>query len=142
MKKPAGRSCFPEPDALRRIQRNLGYDKRHEPVHQAGNVFPRAVFGLPILFHSHQERAVNATVNPSNGERLASPLIIRPRKNGNSYQVVALALPYQNILDQSVVINGNEYPIWQNNIAEHIEPIKDNGGGDPIQAFLTYFVRP
>lgn len=142
MKKPAGRSCFPEPDALRRIQRNLGYDNRHEPVHQAGNVFPRAVFGLPILFHSHQERAVNATVNPSNGERLASPLIIRPRKNGNSYQVVALALPYQDILNQNVVINGNEYPIWQNNIAKHNEPIKDNGGGDPIQAFLTYFVRP
>lgn len=137
-----GRSRFPEPDALRRIQRNLGYDRRHEPVHQAGSVFPRAVFGLPILFHSHQERAVNATVNPAFGERLASPLIIRPRKTGNGYQVVALALPYQDILDKKVLVNGNEYPIWQNNTAQHITPIRENGGGDPIQAFLTYFVRP
>lgn len=134
-----GRSRFPEPDALRRIQRNLGYDRRHEPVHKAGNVFPRAVFGLPILFHSRQERAVNATVNPSDGERLASPLIIRPRKNGNQYQVVALALPYQDILNWKVEINGNKYPIWQNNTAQHITPIRENGGGDPIQAFLTYF---
>lgn len=142
--KPAGRSRFPEPDALRRIQRNLGYDRRHEPVHQAGNVFPRAVFGLPILFHSRQEKAVNATVNPAFGERLASPLIIRPRKNGNSYQVVALALPYEDILNKNVVVNGNEYPIWQNNIAQHITPIREYGGNDsdPIQAFLTYFVRP
>lgn len=147
-----GRSRFPEPDALRRIQRNLGYDKRHEPVHQAGNVFPRAVFGLPILFHSHQERAVNATVNPSNGERLASPLIIRPRKLSNGrFEIVALALPYQDILNKSIVLKGKDideengskksYPIWQNNTAKHITPICENGGGDPIKAFLTYFVK-
>lgn len=134
-----GRSRFPEPDALRRIQRNLGYNRQHEPVHEAGNVFVRAVFGLPILFHSHQEKAVNATVNPSNGERLASPLIIRPRKNGNHYQTIALALPYRHILDWQVNVGGNNYPIWQDNIAQHITPIRENGGSDPICAFLNYF---
>lgn len=140
MKKPAGRSRFPEPDALRRIQRNLGYDKKHEPVHQAGNMFPRASFGLPILFHSHQEKAVNATVNPAIGERLASPLIIRPRKVGSHYQVMALVLPYKDILKMKVEINGMEYPIWEQDKAKHIHPIQENGN-DPLDAFLNYFIK-
>ena len=145
-RKPAGRSRWPEPDALRRIQRNLGYDRRHEPEHNAGNVFARAVFGLPILFHSHQERAVNATVNPAFGERLASPLILRPiyagERNGQTqWRAGALLLPYQHILDKNVQIGNQEYPIWQENTAEKITPVRENGGGDPLQAFLTYFTK-
>lgn len=137
-----GRSRFPEPDALRRIKRT--HHANHAPEHPAGNIFPRAVFGLPIIYHFVGKGEPSDTnVVLSDGDRLASPLIIRPRKLSNGrFEIVALALPYQDILNQNVVINGNEYPIWQNNIAKHIEPIKDNGGGDPIQAFLTYFVRP
>jgi CRISPR-associated protein Cmr1 len=147
-KKPAGRSCFPEPDALRRIQRNLGYDRRHEPVHPAGNIFPRGAFGLPILFHSHQEKAVNATLEPSFGERLASPLILRPvfagiKDDKPLFKASALVLPYQYILDMKVILKGNEteYPIWQKDRAQDIRPIAENGGGDPLQAFLTYFAK-
>lgn len=145
-KKPAGRSRWPEPDALRRIQRNLGYDRRHEPEHQAGNVFARAVFGLPILFHSHQERAVNATVNPSFGDRLASPLILRPiytgHRNGQAqWQAGALVLPYKHILKEKVKIGNNYYPIWQDDTAQYITPVRENGGIDPLQAFLAYFEK-
>lgn len=145
-RKPAGRSRWPEPDALRRIQKNLGYDRRHEPKHQAGNVFARAVFGLPILFHSHQERAVNATVNPSFGERLASPLILRPiyadgEGNKKQWYAGALVLPYEHILKEEVKIGNNSYPIWQDDTAQKIKPVCKNGGGDPLQAFLTYFAK-
>ncbi len=47
-----GRSRWPEPDAIRSVtgqalDRN---GKRHTPVHEAGQVFPRAFFGLPIIF--------------------------------------------------------------------------------------------
>lgn len=180
--KPAGRSYWSEPDAIRRItdtyldltEENAPNRpiptviKDHKPIHKAGNVFPRAVFGLPILYKfmndeyydkkdpkdknekrkriTEPDRPEPALTEVSFGigdGRLASPLIIRPRKLSNGrFEIVALALPYQDILNQNVVINGNEYPIWQNNTAEHITPIRENGGGDPIQAFLTYFVRP
>ncbi|MDO4699975.1 MAG: type III-B CRISPR module RAMP protein Cmr1 [Moraxella sp.] len=141
-----GRSRWPEPDALRRIQRNLGYDRRHEPEHKAGNVFARAVFGLPILFHSHQERAVNATVNPSFGDRLASPLILRPiyagHRNGQTqWRAGALVLPYKHILKEKVKIGDNNYPIWQDDTAQTIKPVREHGGIDPLQAFLTYFAK-
>lgn len=143
----AGRSRWPEPDALRRIQNNLPYDPRHKPEHPAGNIFPRAVFGLPILFHSHQEEAVNATAEPSIGERLASPLLLRPTyagkdgKGNKRWAATALVLPYDDVLDRAVKVNGKEYPIWQKDKAKDIKPITDNGGGDPLQAFLRYFVN-
>lgn len=145
--KPAGRSRWPEPDALRRIQKNLQFDPRHQPEHKAGNIFPRAVFGLPILFHSYQEKAVNATVEPSIGERLASPLLLRPTyagkdsKGNKLWKATALVLPYKDILQMKVVLNNNTYPIWQADKATDIKPIADNGGGDPLQAFLHYFAQ-
>lgn len=143
--KPAGRSRWSEPDALRRIQGNLGYDRRHEPEHKVGNVFARAVFGLPILFQS-QEKAVNATVEPDFGDRLASPLILRPiyagHRNGQpQWQAGALVLPYEHILKKQVKIGNHCYPMWQDDAAQNIIPVRDNGGGDPLQAFLRYFKK-
>ncbi len=139
-----GRSLWPEPDALRRIQKNLGYDRRHEPEHPAGNVFARSVFGLPINYQSRQEKALNIMLKPEFGERLPSPLILRPRlidKKGQQkqYQPMALVLPYDDILKMNVCVGDKSYPIWQDDAANRIDPIQKNGGGDPIQAFLEYF---
>lgn len=139
-----GRSRWPEPDALRRIQKNLGYDRRHEPEHPAGNIFARSVFGLPINYQSRQEKALNIMLKPEFGERLPSPLILRPRlieKKGQQkqYQPMALVLPYDDILNMKVRVGDKSYPIWQADAANHIRPINENGGGDPIQAFLEYF---
>lgn len=134
-----GRSLWPEPDALRRIQKNLGYDRRHEPEHPAGNVFARSVFGLPINYQSRQEKALNIMLKPEFGERLPSPLILRPRLIDGEYQPIALVLPYDDILNMKVRVGDKSYPIWQADAANHIRPINENGGGDPIQAFLEYF---
>lgn len=147
-----GRSRWPEPDALRRIQKNLGYDRRHEPEHPAGNVFARSVFGLPINYQSRQEKALNIMLKPEFGERLPSPLILRPRlidKKGQQkqYQPMALVLPYDDILNMKVCVGKQSYPIWQADAANHIRPINDNpptnenDRGDPIQAFLEYFLK-
>lgn len=141
-----GRSHWPEPDALRRIQKNLGYDRRHEPKHPAGNVFARSVFGLPINYQSRQEKALNIMLKPEFGERLPSPLILRPRlidKKGQQkqYQPMALVLPYDDILNMKVCVGKQSYPIWQDDAANRIDPIQKNGGGDPIQAFLKYFSK-
>ena len=142
-----GRSRWPEPDALRRIQNTHHED--HAPEHLAGNVFPRAVFGMPILFPfvGRGEPSGDNTVSPAQGERLASPLILRAVYDGEDQKGItqwrpsALVLPYQHILDMKVTVGRNEYPVWKGDTAEHTRPISENGGLDPIQAFLTYFVK-
>ena len=143
-----GRSRWPEPDALRRIQNTHHED--HAPEHLAGNVFPRAVFGMPILFPfvGRGEPSGDNTVSPTQGERLASPLILRAvyagedQKGITQWHPSALVLPYQHILDMKVTVGRNEYPVWKGDTAEHTRPISENGGKDPMQAFLTYFVKP
>ncbi|MGP5437421.1 type III-B CRISPR module RAMP protein Cmr1 [Psychrobacter alimentarius] len=142
-----GRSRWPEPDALRRI--NKTHHSDHAPEHSAGNVFPRAIFGMPILFPfvGRNEPSGDNIVSPAQGERLASPLILRAvyagdDKDGKAqWQPSALALPYQHILDMQVTVGRNEYPVWKSDTAEHTRPISENGGQDPIQAFLTYFAK-
>ena len=140
-----GRSRFPEPDALRRIQKR--HHSNHAPEHRAGNIFPRAVFGLPILFHFvGRGEPTDTMLQPTEGERLASPLILRPVYAGGQnrqkqWRPSALVLPYEHILDMTVQVGRNDYPIWQNSKAQDIRPIANNGGGDPLQAFLTYFAK-
>lgn len=142
-----GRSRWPEPDALRRIQNTHHED--HAPEHLAGNVFPRAVFGMPILFPfvGRGEPSGDNTVSPAQGERLASPLILRAvyagedEKGITQWRPSALVLPYQHILDMKVTVGRNEYPVWEGDTAEHTRPISENGGQDPMQAFLTYFAK-
>lgn len=144
-----GRSRWPEPDALRRIYKR--HAPNHAPVHLAGNVFARAVFGLPILFDfgpssKQGDPNVKTMLEPSDGERLASPLILRPvyvgERNGQKqWRAAALVLPYKHTLEMSVKVDGGVYPIWQQNTVGHIRPINENGGIDPLQAFLTYFAK-
>lgn len=144
-----GRSRWPEPDALRRIYNR--HAPNHAPVHPVGNVFSRAVFGLPILFDfgpssKQGDPSVKTMLEPGNGERLASPLILRPvftgQRNGQiQWRAAALVLPYKHILEMSVKADGKEYPIWKEDAAAHIRPIREHGGVDPLQAFLTYFLK-
>ena len=72
-----GRSRWPEADAIRRITGD--YVRKHKPVHAGGNAFPRADFGLPIIFHfKDRGDPKDATLKPSkDSERAPSPLIIR-----------------------------------------------------------------
>lgn len=80
-------------------------------------------------------------LKPEFGERLPSPLILRPRLVGREYQPMALVLPYDDILKKNVCVAGKPYSIWEDDAANHIRPINENGGGDPIQAFLKYFSK-
>ena len=140
-----GRSRWPEPDALRRIQNTHHSD--HSPEHPAGNVFARGVFGLPIIYHFvGRGEPQDTNVIPTQGERLASPLIFKAiyagEENGKEQWLPsALVLPYQHILDMQVEVGRNRYPIWNSDTADKIRPINDNGGQDPMQAFLTYFAK-
>lgn len=145
--KPAGRSRWPEPDALRRIYVNQ-HANEHLPVHEAGQVFPRALFGLPILFHFPAEKGLNTTLELSQGDRLASPLFIRPfytgtdAKGQKQWASCALVTPYDHIKTMQVTIGrGENYPIWEDETAQYIRPIQDQQGIDPLDAFLKFFAK-
>lgn len=143
--KPAGRSRWPEPDALRRIHKT--HHAKHAPEHDAGQVFPRALFGLPIIFHFvGAGEPKDSQLVPLKGDRLASPLIIRPFYTGSDnkgqklWASCALIIPYEHIKNMQVTIGkGESYPVWTDHSAQKIKPIYENKGKDPLDAFLKYF---
>jgi CRISPR-associated protein Cmr1 len=72
-----GRTYWSEPDEIRRI---TGHDAngRHKPIHPVRK-FPRAEFGLPIIFHFvGEDEPADTELIPVGSQRLASPLILRP----------------------------------------------------------------
>jgi CRISPR-associated protein Cmr1 len=86
-----GRSHWPEPDELRRkYTAKTGRTTPHEPTHPVRK-FPRAAFGLPIIFHFQGNEIPDATLKGADHDRLASPLILRPLSCANG-EAVGLAL--------------------------------------------------
>lgn len=86
-----GRSFWPEPDEIRRLsgQRN----KIHADLTKVSR-FPRAVFGLPIIFHYQGggDPVDHTLKGTGNVERLASPLILRPVRCKDGALPLALVL--------------------------------------------------
>ncbi|GGN27625.1 MULTISPECIES: type III-B CRISPR module RAMP protein Cmr1 [Marinomonas] len=152
-----GRSRWPEPDQLRRMTKKHKTD--HDPVHPAGNVFPRAAFGLPIIFdfNDRTNKEPNTmTLLPKGEQRMASPLIICPYKDGEKWRAAALLLPnWQVTLVEELELSPSPSHIqpksWpsadqvseRNRLANTIEPMKQSNGevrpNDPLSAFLDYF---
>lgn len=100
-KKPMkkGRSYWSEPDEIRRIT-GRDADGRHKPKH-AVHKFPRAEFGLPIIFHFIGDGEPSDTeLKPVGFTRLASPIILRPMDCSDGAVGIALILqtpPLPNI---------------------------------------------
>lgn len=90
-----GRSNWPEAETIRNITGRRHYADLHHP-----QKFPRAVFGLPIIFHfkddAHREhpdpKETTLQGAKKEYERLASPLILRPLvcKDGLSVGLAAI----------------------------------------------------
>ena len=149
IKKPAGRSRWSEPDEIRRITRT--HSDRHKPEHPAGDLFARGVFGMPIIFHFvGGDEPADTTLQPKCKERMASPLIIRPVWDGKGgFQAAALSLPLDKVLNVSVELlekkqkkgSGHSVTLWSESKAWQIRPLSENGGGNPIDAFLNYFAK-
>jgi len=76
-----GRSLWPEPDAIRDIRRESA-PIHSTPINGDGD-FPRAKFGLPIIFHFRTDahRAGDPTDNTlvidKDRDRFASPIIVK-----------------------------------------------------------------
>lgn len=91
--KVPGPSKWPEPEAIRRIT-----GRRYKPAdskRQRIDKFPRAAFGLPIIFHFKDERngdPHDTTLLPQGKARMASPLILRPHATSGGKKIEAMAL--------------------------------------------------
>ena len=102
-----GRSRWPEPDTIRRIT-NEADSPNHNPTHPVRG-FPRAVFGMPIIFHFQSKRDPGDTMLvPDGADRLASPLRLSVYRDlGGKYRATALVLRQPAIPAVRLTRGGN-----------------------------------
>jgi CRISPR-associated protein Cmr1 len=147
-----GRTYWPEADAIRRLSNT--HSTGHEPEHPVSDLYPRAAFGLPIVFHFKDENSkpsdpARHVLEPDGDfERLASPLILRPYWDGQGYRPAALLLPgWEQALRSPLKFKGTGHhgletwpddPSRRSVTANQIHPMKGQGD-DPLAAFLEFF---
>lgn len=154
-RSPAGRSLWPEADTLRTL--SGAADPRHAKRLVTVDAFPRAAFGLPIVFHFNTYTDPGdpgdhvlepADISPDDKrDRLASPLIIRPYWTGTRWQPMALLLPgWEARISQPLKLKGKAYgaPHWpadtgpRHTMAAAVGPLNGRGD-DALSAFMQFF---
>lgn len=142
-----GRSRWPEPDEIRRLTGCRC--KRHAvPISSIGK-FPRAAFGLPVVFHFKDKDAgdpynTKLTCGEKDNDRLASPLILKPLACRDGAVGLALILEGTGVgmVPGGLVLKKEDEPekSWPADVnidaneAQNIPPL--NGEPDVLQAFL------
>jgi CRISPR-associated protein Cmr1 len=112
MRNVPGRNRWPEPDAVRRLTKSRS--TRHTHAISDLNKFPRAVFGLPIIFEFNPDdrkdgdpkgkyTLMGKSKDDKNVERLASPLILRTLARSNGAVGIALVLAGNRLPDQLIL---------------------------------------
>ena len=151
--KRPGRSRWPEADTIRRLKKT--HAPGHKPEHPVDSFYPRAAFGLPLVFHFKDRsdpRGKNGdslVLNPARHERMASPLILRPWFDGQRYCPAALLLPrWEERVSVRVSLDSErEVPAWpespeeRERQARQIEPIHTQEAADALSAFMGYFEK-
>jgi CRISPR-associated protein Cmr1 len=135
-----GRSYWPEPDAIRALLgvRSPDHGKRVTQV----DAFPRAVFGMPIIFHFKDRRDPPETtlvpfVNGKAKGRLASPLVLRPNRTpSGSIEALALALAHPEP-DKLVLLDKQKNPAVTKWKLSESEALKLGLGGRPSPLVTT-----
>jgi CRISPR-associated protein Cmr1 len=142
----SGRSNWPEPEAIREItkSRYKRYSRLSHP-----HKFPRAAFGLPIVFHFKDVDKGDPNDTTLQGKeegkvRFASPLILRPLvcRDGRAIGLAVLlegSRVYAEGLELVENDSGNKYPAdatLTHNEANVILTLK--GETDPLKAFMNY----
>ena len=149
-----GRSRWPEPDTIRDL---VGPPTAHVPGHRARGNYPRAAFGLPIVFQFKRSDVAKGdppehVLKPAGHDRMASPLILRPYFDGERYRPLALLLPgWDDDRVTSVPVgfgSGTASPAWpvKTSTADRKRLASDTPmkgrGTDALSAFMAYFYFP
>lgn len=142
----AGRSRWPEPERIRTLTKTSDPDHKQRFVNV--DKFPRAAFGLPIIFHfQSKDDPKDTTLKPVGFERLASPLIIRPyRALNGKYGCLAVLLPGRELDHTSLELvgEGASWPAQATLTAAEARSPKSplRGNTDPLLSFLSFFQLP
>jgi len=171
--KPAGRSHWPEPETIRKLilqqrsaSRPMARWRSEQPHIPMG--FPRAEFGLPIIFEIPGEPIYKITYAPSDeptetdrksikptlqpdedSDRLASPLILRPMmfKDGKAHaMIVCLKVRRKQgaYLARGTHDLLHHYPVGELEIRNRVfstypnSPLAGSRLGSAIMAFLSF----
>jgi CRISPR-associated protein Cmr1 len=147
-----GRSRYPEPETIRRVT-NRRSPQHGRLGHVPDDAFPRAEFGLPIVFHfpPNQGEPLDTTLYPgraSDGEpreRMASPLVLKPLAMADGKAVPLILRLVTPALTAVELRQGNEplplpktVAIRGSRLAQYRDPdspIKDSASGSAIEAF-------
>ena len=149
-----GRSLWPEADSIRRLKGT--HAPSSVPKHPVDGFYPRAAFGLPLVFHFKDKNkgdpkgknGDSLELSPVVHDRMASPLTLRPWFNGRDrYCSAALLLPgWEERVSVPVILDmEHETPAWPKNPdergeqARNIKPMRTQGATDALSAFMTYF---
>lgn len=136
-----GRSRWPEADSIRRVFRS-----RHgESIAGNLNGFPRTEFGLPIIFRFiGKGEPPEHKLLPKNGQRMASPLILKPLALSEN-QSIPLILCLQTLPLQEAQLMGRKTltisaeqirnPAWSR---DGRSPLTKGKTGSAIEAFLNF----
>lgn len=133
-----GYSVWPEANEIRRLTK-LPAKARGKP---ASGKFPRAVFGLPIIFQFKDEPIDQVTLKPSGHDRLASPLILKPLAcdNGKSVALAAVLKTPALPPDSHLELDGHEVAAALSPAdAAGIPPL--NKSQDVLGAFLAWLSK-
>lgn len=149
----SGESDWSEPDAIRSIVGTHAVDRKdgkhipyRKPSHMVGKKFPRAQFGLPIVFKFKKEdedngdpRKTTLKVEGRNRSRLSSPLILRPIACANGeYIGIALILETPSLPDVELEGYGTVVTDLVAGDIAHIAPMHntDPSETDVLKSFL------
>jgi CRISPR-associated protein Cmr1 len=102
-----GRSKWPEPDAIRRL---TSAAEEHATPLSSIDKFPRAAFGLPIIFKFKDDKIGDppqTTLRGAGSDRLASRLVLRPLACGGEQGVgLAIILDPPSMPPGGLVLDG------------------------------------
>jgi len=145
-----GRSKWPEPNAIRKLTGETSHN--HTPPANTLKKFPRAQFGLPIIFEfnrqqpNQQDPGKRTLQGAGNIERLASPLILRPVAcQGGKFVGIAAILDTPREPPYGLELEGVSTTLHSNITTTElasVSPLNAEGETDPLQAFLKYLIKP
>ncbi len=154
-----GRSYWPEAETIRNFT-NRTMNKHARIKHIPEDAFPRAEFGLPIIFHFQGTGDPDESeLYPKNTKRMASPIILRPLAFGDGSKAVPMVLrlsaPQVNELELKKVdnppklgeinIRRPELANYKNSPMGSSDPGKKpqrSSSGSALEAFIAYVQEP
>jgi CRISPR-associated protein Cmr1 len=141
-----GRSRWPEPETIRRVT-NRRSSQHARLAHIPDDAFPRAEFGLPIVFHFQgQGEPPDTVLYPSGEERMASPLILKPLALANGKTVPLILRLITPPLGGVRLTKGsnalglrNTTVVKASRLANYRDsPLSASASGSAVEAFLLY----